>query len=61
MNAYVKAWQCIGCVKIEAPQTSIDVCREYKFEQTRCLLEAFDPRPQFDLPGPGAARLAENI
>jgi hypothetical protein len=27
MTDYVKAWQCIGCGKIEAPQTCIGVCQ----------------------------------
>ena len=30
MNDYVKAWQCIGCGKIEAPQTCIGVCQDRK-------------------------------
>lgn len=32
MNDYVKAWQCIGCGRIEAPQTCIGVCRDQKVE-----------------------------
>ena len=32
MNDYVKAWQCIGCGKIEAPQTCIGVCQDRKVE-----------------------------
>lgn len=28
----VKAWQCIGCGKIEAPQTCVGVCRDRKVE-----------------------------
>jgi len=32
MNDYVKAWQCIGCGKIEAPQTCIGVCQDSKVE-----------------------------
>src|SRR5450755_3583235 len=32
MNAYVKAWQCIGCGKIEAPQTCVGVCQDRKVE-----------------------------
>jgi len=27
---YVQAWQCIGCGRIEAPQTCIGVCRDKK-------------------------------
>lgn len=32
MTDYVKAWQCIGCGKIEAPQTCIGVCRDQRVE-----------------------------
>jgi hypothetical protein len=32
MTEYVQAWQCIGCGKIEAPQTCIGVCRDRKVE-----------------------------
>jgi hypothetical protein len=32
MTEYVKAWQCIGCGKIEAPQTCIGVCRDQRVE-----------------------------
>lgn len=28
----VKAWQCIGCGKIEAPQTCVGVCQDRKVE-----------------------------
>ena len=28
MAEYVKAWQCIGCGKIEAPQTCVGVCQD---------------------------------
>lgn len=27
---YIEAWQCIGCGRIEAPQTCIGVCRDRK-------------------------------
>ena len=30
MSDYIQAWQCIGCGKIEAPQTCIGVCRDKK-------------------------------
>ena len=30
MSDYIQAWQCIGCGKIEAPQTCIGVCRDRK-------------------------------
>ena len=32
MPERVKAWQCIGCGKIEAPQTCIGVCQDRKVE-----------------------------
>jgi hypothetical protein len=32
MNETVKAWQCIGCGKIEAPQTCVGVCQDRKVE-----------------------------
>ena len=32
MTEYVKAWQCIGCGKIEAPQTCVGVCQDRKVE-----------------------------
>ena len=38
MTEYAKAWQCIGCGMIEAPQTCIGVC-EYRRAE---LVYAFD-------------------
>jgi hypothetical protein len=38
MTDFVKAWQCIGCGKIEAPQTCIGICQDRKVE----LVYAFD-------------------
>jgi hypothetical protein len=32
MNDYVKAWQCIGCGRIEGPQTCIGICQDRKVE-----------------------------
>jgi hypothetical protein len=32
MNDYVKAWQCIGCGKIEAPQPCIGICQDRRVE-----------------------------
>ena len=46
MTEYVKAWQCIGCGKIEAPQTCIGVCQDrkvqfvYAFEHEQVLAQA---------------------
>lgn len=30
MTDYLVAWQCVGCGKLEAPQTCIGVCRDRK-------------------------------
>jgi len=32
MIEFVKAWQCIGCGKIEAPQPCIGVCQDRKVQ-----------------------------
>jgi hypothetical protein len=32
MNERVKAWQCIGCGRIEAPQTCVGVCQDRRVE-----------------------------
>ena len=32
MTEIVKAWQCIGCGRIEAPQTCVGVCQYEKIE-----------------------------
>ena len=40
MTEYVKVWQCIGCGKIEAPQTCVGVCQDRKVE----LVYAHDHR-----------------
>ena len=46
MTEYVKAWQCIGCGMIEAPQTCIGVCDYrkaelvYAFEHEQVLAKA---------------------
>jgi hypothetical protein len=32
MSDRVKAWQCIGCGKIEAPQTCVGVCQDRKID-----------------------------
>ena len=32
MTDSIKAWQCIGCGKIEAPQTCADICQDKKVE-----------------------------
>ena len=46
MTDYVKAWQCIGCGMIEAPQTCIGVCEYrraelvYAFEHEQVLAQS---------------------
>ena len=32
MSEHIKGWQCIGCGKIEAPQTCIGICQDRKVE-----------------------------
>jgi hypothetical protein len=32
MTNRVKAWQCVGCGRIEAPQTCIGICQDRKVE-----------------------------
>jgi hypothetical protein len=32
INDYIKAWQCIGCGKIEALQTCVGICQDRKVE-----------------------------
>ena len=48
MTDYVEAWQCIGCGKIEAPQTCIGVCRDRKV----AFVYAEDHEQQDAEPGP---------
>ncbi len=31
----IKAWQCIGCGRVEAPQTCIGVCEDRRVELVR--------------------------
>ena len=32
MTERIKAWQCIGCGKIDAPQPCIGICQDHKIE-----------------------------
>jgi hypothetical protein len=32
MTNHIKAWQCIGCGKIEAPQTCVGFCQDRRVE-----------------------------
>ena len=56
MTDYVKAWQCIGCGMIEAPQTCIGVC-EYRRAE---LVYAFD-HEQVVARAAGARRRADAL
>ncbi len=38
MTNLVKAWQCIGCGKVDAPQTCVGVCQDRRVE----FVYAFD-------------------
>lgn len=38
MTDYIQAWRCIGCGRIEAPQTCIGVCTDRKI----CMVEKSD-------------------
>jgi hypothetical protein len=48
MVEHVKAWECIGCGKIEAPQTCVGVCQDrrvefvyaFEYEEVLAALEA---------------------
>ena len=46
MSEYVKAWQCIGCGKIDAPAPCVGVCEDrlvefvYAFEHRQALMRA---------------------
>jgi len=32
MNDYIKAWQCIGCGRIDGPQSCVGICQDRKVE-----------------------------
>jgi hypothetical protein len=32
MTEFVKAWQCIGCGRIDAPQNCVGICQDRKVE-----------------------------
>lgn len=32
MTEYVQAWHCIGCGRIESPQTCLGICQDKKVE-----------------------------
>ncbi len=64
MTEYVKAWQCIGCGKIEAPQTCIGVCQDrkvqfvYDFEHEEVVAQARRARQRSDVLEALVAKLA---
>jgi hypothetical protein len=64
MNGYVKAWQCIGCGKIESPQTCIGICQDrkvefvYAFEHEEALAQLKVARRQAEALGALVRRLA---
>jgi hypothetical protein len=64
MNGYVKAWQCIGCGKIESPQTCIGICQDrkvefvYAFEHEEALAQLKVARRQMEALGALVRRLA---
>ena len=64
MGEYAKAWQCIGCGKIEAPQTCIGVGQDrkaefvYAFEHEQALSQLQLARRQANTLGALVRRLA---
>ena len=54
MTDLVKAWQCIGCGKIEAPQTWVGVCEDrrvelvYAFEHEEALAQLMGALARID-------------
>jgi hypothetical protein len=52
MTDHIKAWQCIGCGRIEAPQTCVGICQDrkvefvYAFEHAEALAQAERAREQ---------------
>ncbi|MDD5175304.1 MAG: hypothetical protein PHQ05_02620 [Sterolibacterium sp.] len=52
MVEHVKAWECIGCEKIEASQTCVGICQDrrvefvYAFEYEEALAELEQERRQ---------------
>jgi hypothetical protein len=64
MTDYVKAWQCIGCGRIEAPQPCIGVCQDrkaqfvYAQEHEEALARARRAERQADILGRLVRKLA---
>ena len=52
MNDYIKAWQCIGCGRIEGPQPCVGICQDrkvefvYAFEHEQALARLAEARRQ---------------
>ncbi|MFO1316993.1 MAG: hypothetical protein U1F58_15470 [Burkholderiales bacterium] len=53
MTEFVKAWQCIGCGRIEAPQNCVGICEDRKVE----FVYAFEHRAALA----NAERMAQRI
>ena len=64
MTDRVKAWQCIGCGKIEAPQTCVGICQDrkvefvYAFEYEEALAELQEQRQRAEAFGTLVRQLA---
>ena len=52
MTDPIKAWQCIGCGRIEAPQNCVGICQDrkvefvYAFEHAQALAQVDQARKQ---------------
>ncbi len=61
---YVKAWQCIGCGKIETPQPCVGICQDrkvefvYRFEHEEVLAQLEAARRRLNALESIARRLA---
>jgi hypothetical protein len=64
MTESVNAWQCIGCGRIEAPQTCVGICEYRKvqfvdaFDHERALATAAAARREADILGAVVRQLA---
>jgi hypothetical protein len=64
MTEYVKAWQCIGCGKIEVPESCIGICQDgkvqfvYAFEHEEALSQLGIARRPLNALGTLVRRLA---
>ncbi len=64
MSVFVKAWQCIGCGRIEAPQNCVGICQDrrvefvYASEHQDVLAQLEHARGQVEMLAALARRLA---